>query len=128
MISKISCGIKVSVENFFQPEFSNPLNNEFIFAYKITIANNNLYSVQLLHRHWKIFDSNGTIREVEGSGVVGVQPIIEPGSFYQYMSACDLKSEMGKMQGSYLFQHTTEKSTFNVEIPAFEMYVPDRMN
>jgi ApaG protein len=128
MTSKLSEGIKVSVETFYQPEFSNPLQNEFMFAYQVTIENSNNFPVQLLSRHWHIFDSNGSVREVEGEGVVGVQPVIAPGEFYQYMSGCNLRSEMGRMHGTYLIENTLTHRTFNVIIPAFEMQVPFKMN
>ena len=79
MVTKITDGVKISVETVYQPEYSNPANNHFMFAYKITIENLTDYTVQLMRRHWYIFDSNGTHREVEGEGVVGQQPVIDPG-------------------------------------------------
>jgi len=74
MANKISEGVEVSVETFYQPDYSNPLSGEYMFAYRITIENHNNFSVKLHRRHWHIFDSNGSYREVEGEGVVGVQP------------------------------------------------------
>lgn len=128
MISKISGGVKISVETFYQPEYSNPLNSEFMFAYKITIENNNDFPVKLLRRHWYIYDSDGSKREVEGEGVVGIQPVITPSSSYQYISGCNLRSEMGKMLGTYLLENANNKNTFDVAIPAFEMQAPFKMN
>jgi ApaG protein len=128
MNSKISGGVKIIVETFYQAEYSNPINSEFMFAYKITIENNNEFSVKLLRRHWHIYDSNGSFREVEGEGVVGIQPVIAAGSSYQYISGCNLRSEMGKMQGTYLLENQNNKKTFNVTIPAFEMQAPFKMN
>ena len=128
MISKISGGVKISVETFYQPEYSNPLNSEFMFAYKITIENNNDFPVRLLRRHWHIYDSDGSMREVEGEGVVGIQPVIDPGASYQYISGCNLRSEMGKMHGTYLLENVNNKKTFDVAIPSFEMHVPFKMN
>ena len=87
MVSKISAGIKVSVDVYYQPDYSNPINAEYMFAYRITIENNNAFSVKLLNRHWFIFDSNGDHREVEGDGVVGLQPIINPGQQFQCLRA-----------------------------------------
>lgn len=118
----------MSVETYYQPEFSNPLQNEFMFAYQVTIENNNAFPVKLLSRHWHIFDSNGSVREVEGEGVVGVQPVIAPGEFYQYMSGCNLRSEMGRMHGTYLIENLSLHRNFTVIIPAFEMHVPFKMN
>lgn len=128
MNSIITEGVEVTVENFYQPEYSNPLSNEFMFAYRITIENHNPFSVKLLRRQWFIFDSNSEQREVEGEGVVGLQPVIPAGDQYQYVSGCNLKTEMGKMQGSYLMENQNNKTKFRVAIPAFEMIVPFKNN
>ncbi len=128
MASKISEGIEVSVETFYQPEFSNPLQGEFMFAYQVVIENHNNFPVQLLSRHWYIFDSNGSMREVQGEGVVGEQPSIGPGQSYQYMSGCNLRSEMGRMHGTYELQNLHSHKKFAVQIPSFEMHVPFKMN
>ena len=128
MISKISEGVTISVETFYQPEYSNPSSNEFMFAYRITIDNNNNFPVKLLRRHWHILDATGSKREVEGEGVIGVQPQINAGSNYQYISGCNLKTEMGKMYGTYLMENVNNNKRFNVQIPAFEMIVPFKMN
>ena len=128
MNSIISEGVEVSVETFYQPDYSNPINNEFMFAYRITIENHNNFSVKLHRRHWKIFDSNGSFREVEGEGVVGLQPVITAGEKYQYVSGCNLRTEMGKMFGTYLMENLNTKTTFDVNIPVFEMIVPFKMN
>ena len=128
MVSKISEGIEVSVETFYQPDYSNPVSGEYMFAYRITIENHNSFSVKLHRRHWYIIDSNGTKREVEGEGVVGVQPTLQSGEKYQYVSGCNLRSEMGKMFGTYLMENLNDKSSFEVNIPVFEMIVPFKMN
>ncbi len=128
MISKISEGIKVSVETFYQPDYSNPANSEYMFAYRITIENNNQYPVKLLRRHWFIYDTTGTLREVEGEGVIGVQPQIDAGKKYQYVSGCNLRTEIGKMYGTYAMENISSNKKFDVTIPAFEMIVPFKMN
>lgn len=128
MTSMISEGIKVSVETFYQPDYSNPLQSEFMFAYRISIENHNSFPVKLHRRHWHIFDSNGTHREVEGEGVVGVQPSLNPGEDYQYVSGCNLRSEMGRMSGTYQMENLSSKQMFEVNIPAFEMFVPFKGN
>lgn len=99
-----------------------------MFAYRITIENHNGFSVKLHRRHWHIFDSNGSYREVEGEGVVGVQPILQPGERYQYVSGCNLRTEMGKMYGCYTMENLHNKKTFEVNIPVFEMIVPFKMS
>jgi ApaG protein len=128
MVSKISEGVGISVEIFYQSDYSNPRNQEFMFAYRITIENHNNFTVQLLRRQWFIFDSNGEHREVEGEGVIGIQPVIKPGETYQYVSGCNLKTEMGKMHGTYLMQNQDRKENFNVHIPSFDMIVPFKNN
>ena len=128
MISMVSGGVQVTVETYYQPEYSNPISNEFMFAYRITIENRNEFAVKLISRHWNIFDSNGDFREVQGEGVVGVQPLISPGEAYQYISGCNLKTEMGRMHGEYLMENILTHRTFNVSIPAFEMQAPLKLN
>lgn len=128
MNSMISEGVEVSVETFYQPDYSNPVQSEFMFAYRITLENHNAFPVKLLRRNWMIFDSNGSRREVEGEGVVGVQPTIQPGETYQYVSGCNLRSEMGKMKGNYQMENLNTKTNFDVEIPSFEMIVPMKYN
>lgn len=128
MNSKISEGVTVSVETFYQPEYSNPASSEYMFSYRITIENSNSFPVQLLRRHWYIFDSTTEHREVEGEGVIGIQPIIDPGEKYQYVSGCNLRSEMGKMHGLYFIENVHNKKTFIINIPAFDMVVPAKLN
>ncbi|HRO44905.1 MULTISPECIES: Co2+/Mg2+ efflux protein ApaG [Agriterribacter] len=128
MASKVTEGVTVTVETFYQPDYSNPVSGEFMFAYRITLQNNNAFPVKLLRRHWYIFDSNGTQREVEGEGVVGVQPQINPGEQYQYVSGCNLRTEMGKMYGTYVMENIASKKQFDVKIPVFDMIVPFKMN
>jgi ApaG protein len=128
MVSKVSEGIEISVETFYQPDYSNPLQSEFMFAYRISIENKNSFPVKLHRRHWQIFDSNGQNREVEGEGVVGVQPTLNPGEKYQYVSGCNLRTEMGRMIGSYQMENLSTKKIFDVAIPSFEMVVPFKNN
>lgn len=128
MNSMISEGVEVSVETFYQPDYSNPVQSEFMFAYRITLENHNSFPVKLHRRSWTIFDSNGSHREVEGEGVVGVQPTIKPGESYQYVSGCNLRSEMGKMKGTYQMENLNTKGMFDVNIPSFEMIVPMKNN
>ena len=128
MISKVSEGITITVETYYQPDYSNPLNSEFMFAYRITIENNNTFPVKLLRRHWHIYDSNGSLREVEGEGVVGMQPQINPGESYQYVSGCNLRTDMGRMYGTYLMENISNGKNFDVQIPPFEMVSPSKLN
>ena len=81
-----------------------------------------------LSRHWFIFDSNGTHREVEGEGVIGVQPILEPGEIHEYVSGCNLKTEMGKMWGAYTFKRIVDEQLFDVQIPEFQLLCSFKLN
>ena len=128
MTSMISEGVKVSVETFYQQDYSNPVQSEFMFAYRITIENHNSFPVKLQSRHWYIFDSDGSKREVEGEGVVGMQPVIVSGGEYQYVSGCNLHTEMGRMYGSYMMENMDTKEAFGVSIPSFDMITPFKNN
>jgi ApaG protein len=128
MVAQVTQGIKVSVSARLLEDQSNPDLNHFLFAYRIKIENNSEYTVQLLRRKWNIFDSIGEKREVEGEGVVGRKPIIVPGEFYEYESACNLSSEIGSMDGNYLMMREIDMNTFEIKIPRFELIVPRRLN
>lgn len=128
MASKTTSGVLTSVEIFYQDNHSNPQKGDFVFAYRITIENQNTFSIKLLNRHWYIFDSNEGYREVEGEGVVGIQPIITSGNKYQYISSCHLHSEIGRMHGAYQMENLNTKILFNVRIPSFQLIAPFKMN
>ena len=128
MTSLITEGVQVSVETFYQEDYSNPIQGEYMFAYRVEIENYNSFPVQLHRRHWFIFDSNATRREVEGEGVVGVQPVILPGETYRYVSGCNLKTEIGRMVGTYQMENLNTREFFTVQIPSFEMIVPFKNN
>ena len=128
MVTKITDGVKISVETIYQPEYSNPANEHFMFAYRVNIENLTENSVQLLNRHWNIFDSNGTKREVEGEGVVGQQPVIEPGDTHEYVSGCNLKTDIGSMKGSYEMERIVDGLRFRVNIPEFYLIAPYKLN
>ncbi|WP_299289013.1 Co2+/Mg2+ efflux protein ApaG [uncultured Mucilaginibacter sp.] len=128
MVNTITDGVKVSIETLYQQEYSNPANEHFMFAYKVNIENMTDYAVQLMRRHWHIFDSNGTHREVEGEGVVGLQPVIEPGNQHEYVSGCNLKTEMGTMKGEYQMLRLLDNHQFDVQIPEFQLVAPYKLN
>ena len=128
MDSLITQGVEVSVETFYQYDYSQPHQHEHMFAYRITLENHNAFSVQLLRRQWYIFDSNGDYRQVEGEGVVGQQPVLKPGETFQYVSGCNLKSEMGKMWGFYTIVDLASKKNFRVDIPEFQMIAPMKLS
>ncbi|OGX83117.1 Co2+/Mg2+ efflux protein ApaG [Hymenobacter coccineus] len=121
-------GVTVSVTTNYLPDYSSPTQEHFVFAYKITIRNDSEFTVKLLRRHWHIHDANSPVREVEGEGVVGRQPVLEPGQSHHYMSGCNLKSGVGKMRGTYLMERVANGQEFSVEIPEFTLMVPFRLN
>lgn len=128
MDSLITQGVEITVETFYQPDYSQPLQQEFMFAYRITLENHSPNTVQLLRRQWYIFDSNGERRQVEGEGVVGQQPVLKPNETYQYVSGCNLKSDMGKMSGFYTMADLTHNQTFRADIPAFNLITPMKLS
>jgi ApaG protein len=128
MISAITDGVKVSVLTEYQSAYSNPLHSHYVFTYKISIENRSDFTVQLMRRHWFIFESDGIMREVEGEGVVGLQPILEPGEVHQYVSGCNLKTSMGKMLGTYQMERIMDGKLFEVTIPEFTMIPPFKLN
>ncbi len=128
MVTAITQGVKITVDTFFQEGHSDPVNDHFMFAYRISIENLTDFSIQLISRKWRIFDSNGSYRVVEGEGVVGVQPVIEPGDNYQYVSACNLKTDVGSMEGHYDMIRLSDLFSFQVAIPKFELVAPFKLN
>jgi ApaG protein len=128
MVTEKTQGIKVSVETEYQPAYSSPSQYHYVFTYRITIENESEYTIQLLRRHWNIYDAGFTPREVEGEGVVGQQPVLEPGQTHQYVSGCNLKSGIGKMTGTYLMERIVDGTTVKVIIPEFTMVAPLRLN
>lgn len=128
MAQQVTEGVSIMVEIFYQPAQSNALTSEHLFAYRITIENLSMHPLKLLSRHWHILDSNGTHREVQGDGVVGMQPMIKPGDSYQYTSGVNLQCEIGKMYGTYLMENLFNKKKFTVGIPEFRLVVPAKLN
>ncbi len=105
-----------------------PGKDHFVFTYHISIENNSNYTIKLLRRYWQIFDIGYPMREVEGEGVVGKQPVLEPNQSHQYVSGCNLKSGIGKMMGNYLMERQLDGKIFSAVIPEFVMSVPFRAN
>ncbi len=128
MQTRVTNGIRVSVVSQYEPDYSSPVQQHYVFTYRILIENSSDYTVQLLSRHWYIYDSNGKIVEVEGEGVVGQQPVLEPGEYHQYVSGSNLKTSIGKMKGYYLMQRVFDEAKFEVEIPEFTLIVPYKLN
>ncbi len=115
--------IEVSPMPQFIPEQSDPENDRYIFAYTITIKNVGEVPAQLVSRHWIITDGHNEVQEVRGLGVVGKQPLLQPGESFQYTSGSSLTTPIGTMKGSY--QMVAEDGThFEAEIPEFVLATP----
>ncbi len=128
MTKTLTHGIEISVECKYWPEQSSPKENLYFFIYYITIENKSTESMQLIKRHWDIFDSINEKRMVDGIGVVGETPILEPGEKYEYNSGCNLVSEIGFMKGYYTMKKILSGTEVDVEIPQFNLIVPAKLN
>ena len=111
-------GIRITVRPVYLREQSEPAARHYVFAYYVRIENVSDVAAQLMSRRWLIHDSGGDDVEVEGEGVVGEQPVVEPGHVHEYQSFCILKSGEGFMEGHYNFVRS-DSSKFRAEIPRF---------
>ncbi len=127
METAITEGVEVSVESFYLSDHSAPEDDRYVYAYRIRLQNRSPRTVQLLRRHWIITDGNGEVNEVKGEGVVGEQPVLEPGGEYEYTSGSHLKSPIGTMHGTYQMV-TKSGELFDVTIPCFSLEVPGVLN
>jgi ApaG protein len=116
-------GVRIEVASEYAPEHSAPGENLWFFVYSIRIANVGEEPVQLRSRHWIITDATGRIEEVEGPGVVGEQPRLEPGESFEYSSGCPLRTPFGSMRGSYQMVND-DGVAFNAEIGEFKLREP----
>src|SRR5690606_32919891 len=116
-------GIDISVKTNFLRQQSDPQKKTYAFSYTITIRNNREEPVKLLSRHWIITDQNNHVEEVKGKGVVGQQPVIQPGSAFEYSSGTVIASEIGDMRGSYTME-TLSGQVFEAPIPLFVLALP----
>ena len=116
-------GVRVEVRSVYSPEHSDPGNDLWFFLYTITITNEGGNTVQLRNRHWVITDATGHVEEVHGAGVVGEQPVLEPGESFEYTSGCPLPTPFGTMQGTYDMV-TDGGDEFDAEIALFSLRQP----
>jgi ApaG protein len=131
MYKSTTHNIEVTVEPEFLADRSQPDAGRFFWAYSVDIINMGDHAVQLMHRHWQITDANGRREEVRGPGVVGEQPVLQPGEKFRYTSGCPLTTPSGIMVGSYSFvdleadkEAGKEAEKFEVDIPAFSLDSP----
>jgi ApaG protein len=118
--------IAVEVTSYYVPEQSSPTLHRFAFAYHITLTNHGDHPAQLLSRHWLITDGNGKETQVDGEGVIGLQPIIYPNQQFQYQSGALLETPIGTMSGYYDF--VINQQPVIVPIPLFSLTVPNILN
>ncbi len=123
MYSETTKEITISVDTTFVEDQSEPDDFHFVWAYHIRIENEGPETVKLLRRHWHITDSQGRVHEVRGEGVVGEQPVLEPGEVFEYTSGTPLSTPSGFMVGSYQMVNG-EGNHFSVSIPAFSLDSP----
>ena len=107
----------------FLADQSDPAKNEYVFTYTITITNTGDIAAQLLGRHWIITDADHKVQEVKGLGVVGQQPLLQPGESFEYTSGASIPTSVGTMQGSYQMLAADGKA-FDAPIPPFTLSVP----
>ncbi len=119
--------VDVSVATRYLPEQSQPEQSRFAFAYTVTIVNSGELSAKLLSRHWLITDGDGRVQEVRGAGVVGQQPLIEPGDSHTYSSGTLIATHVGTMQGSYQMLAEDGKR-FDADIAPFRLAVPGSLH
>jgi ApaG protein len=119
--------VDVSVVTRYLPDQSQPEQNRFAFAYTVTVSNNGQVPAKLLSRHWIITNGDGRVQEVRGSGVIGQQPLIEPGHSHTYSSGTVMSSRVGTMQGSYQMLAEDGKR-FDATIAPFRLAVPGSLH
>ena len=117
------CDISINVATDYVDDQSDPDIGRYVFAYTITIANQGSMAARLLSRHWVITDGNGKVQEVDGDGVVGEQPHLNPGEEFRYSSGAVLETPVGSMQGRYRMK-ADNGIDFEAPIPAFTLAVP----
>ena len=115
--------VAVSAQTQYLADQSDETNSRYVFAYTITIRNEGSVAAQLISRHWVITDAQGLVQEVRGLGVVGAQPLLQPGESFEYTSGASIATPVGTMRGSYQMV-AADGARFEAEIPAFTLSVP----
>ena len=120
-------GIQIEVRSEFVPARSAPRESSYFFQYHVRIANVGQETAQLISREWIITNADGEVERVKGPGVVGEQPVLPPGSSFEYTSFCELKTAVGSMHGSYQMV-TADGDRFDATIAPFTLAVPNALN
>ena len=126
-MKETQCDIRIQVATSYVDDESEPDSDRYVFAYTITISNNSKTAAQLISRHWIITDANGKVQEVNGDGVVGEQPLLNPGEEFRYSSGAVLKTPVGAMQGLYRME-ADGGIAFDALIAPFTLAVPGLLN
>ena len=125
--SAVTRGIRVSVRSFYLEDQSEPQRGQYVWAYRVEVANEGLVTVQLRARTWNITDGQGRTQRVHGEGVIGEQPTLEPGETFEYTSGTPLPTPSGFMRGAYHMIETVSGEAFDVAVPAFSLDSPHQV-
>jgi len=120
-------GIRIEVQSVYMPERSSPREAQYLFEYHVRISNVGTETAQLISREWIITNADGEVERVKGPGVVGEQPVLTPGTSFEYRSFCPLKTSVGSMQGSYQMV-TANGDRFDALIAPFTLAIPNALN
>jgi ApaG protein len=120
-------GVRVQVRSTYVPERSAPAEGHYFFAYRVRISNEGEERVQLVSRAWIITDADGHVERVNGPGVVGEQPVLDPGQAFEYTSFCPLHTSIGSMEGAYQMV-SAGGARFDAVIAPFSLAVPTAIN
>lgn len=123
MSSENSYQIGIAVKVNYLADQSDEADDRYVFSYHITVTNTGISPVQLISRHWIITDANNEVQEVRGTGVVGEQPVIQPGESYEYSSGTVLTTQVGTMRGSYRMR-AEDGSQFDAPVAQFVLSIP----
>lgn len=127
MASATTEGIRVTVSTQYVSGQSIPSARRYVFAYTVRIENGGRVPAQLRSRHWIITDGNGKVEQVRGPGVVGQQPLLQPGEHFEYTSGCVLETPRGEMRGTYQM-HRADGVVFDAQIAPFALSLPYSLN
>lgn len=128
MVTQVTNGIKVSVDTSYEGRLFRKNGSLYVFSYHVEIENQSSDTVQLLGRHWFIYDTGDGPSEVQGAGIVGKQPILNGGDNHRYQSGCHLRSSIGAMNGVYNMINLYTQETFEVKVPTFQFFATPRLN
>jgi ApaG protein len=127
MSDTVTRGIRIQVQSQYLSDRSSPRDSQYLFAYHVRISNEGSETAQLVSREWIITSAEGEVERVKGPGVVGEQPVLEPGTSFEYTSYCPLKTAVGSMHGSYQMV-TAGGEKFDAQITPFTLAAPHALH